>query len=203
MPALKPIMEAIQLLVEGKDAEIFFKALLRNLNLGGIQVQDFGGKDELKGFLKALRNAPDFARQVVSLGIVRDAETDPKAAFQSVCSALRNASLAEPQQPTVRAGENPKVSVLIIPNAMTPGMLETLCLEALNEDPAMACVREYFECIQLKKGLLPNNMFTARLHAYLASCFKPGLRLGEAADAGYWPWDNPIFDSLKQFLYAL
>ncbi|MGH7597070.1 MAG: DUF3226 domain-containing protein [bacterium] len=198
-----PIIEAIQLLVEGKDAEIFFKALLRKINLSGIQVQDFGGKDELKGFLKALRNAPNFARQVVSLGIVRDAETDPKAAFQSVCSALRNADLTEPPRPIAQAGENPKISVLIIPNAMTPGMLETLCLEAVTEDPAMACVREYFECVQLKKGLLPSNMFKARLHVYLASCSKPGLRLGEAADAGYWPWDNPIFDPLKQFLYAL
>ncbi len=46
-------------------------------------------------------------------------------------------------------------------------------------------------------------MAKARVHAWLASQIEPDKRLGEAAKAGYWPWDSPGFDRLKQFLQAL
>jgi hypothetical protein len=96
MPPLRKITESKQLLVEGRDAEVFFQALLRFMSLTGIQVQNFGGIDELRGFLKALRNASGFRQTVTALGIVRDAETAPGAAFQSACSALNGANLPVP-----------------------------------------------------------------------------------------------------------
>ena len=27
--------------------------------------------------------------------------------------------------------------------------------------------------------------------------------VGKAAEGGYWPWESPVFDELKQFLRAL
>jgi hypothetical protein len=36
----------------------------------------------------------------------------------------------------------------------------------------------------------------------LASRPRPGLRLGEAAEASIWPWDHPAFEPLKAFLNA-
>ena len=51
MPEYKEINKAKQLLVEGKDAKIFFEALLSNLDITEIQIQNYGGIDELKGFL--------------------------------------------------------------------------------------------------------------------------------------------------------
>ncbi len=202
MPAPRPIDEAGQLVVEGRDAEVFFRAMLRHLGLARMQVQCCGGVDELPGFLKALRNAPGFTR-VVSLGIVRDAETGPKAAFQSVCSALRNAGLAEPRQPELLHGENPRVTILILPSASTAGMLETICLQAVAHDPAIRCVDAYFDCLAQRLDSLPANMSKARVHAFLASRPKPDLLIGEAASAGYWPWDSPAFDHVKRFLQAL
>ena len=47
MPDPKPITEPRQLAVEGKDAEVFFTALMNEMNLTGVQVQNYGGKDEL------------------------------------------------------------------------------------------------------------------------------------------------------------
>jgi hypothetical protein len=64
------------------------------MGLVGVQLQNFGGIQELKDFLKALRNSPDFATRVGSVGIVRDAETDPHAAFQSVCYSIGQAGLS-------------------------------------------------------------------------------------------------------------
>lgn len=40
-------------------------------------------------------------------------------------------------------------------------------------------------------------------HVWLASEVEPEKRLGEAAEAGYWPWTSPAFDALRQFLLAL
>jgi len=203
MPAPRPIAEPRQIVVEGSDAEAFFKALLRAMGLGGMQVQNFGGKDELRGFLKALSKSSGFRGQVVSLGIIRDAETNPASAFQSVCDALRHVGLTAPHNPESLEGSGPQVAVLILPNATTAGMLETICLQAVADHPAMQCVHDYFDCVNRRLGLLPNNMPKARVQAFLASRPKPGLRLGEAAEAGYWDWDNPVFDHVKRFLRTL
>jgi len=46
-------------------------------------------------------------------------------------------------------------------------------------------------------------MTKAHLHTWLASQREPDKRLGEAAEAGFWPWTNTVFDFLRQFLLAL
>ena len=43
----------------------------------------------------------------------------------------------------------------------------------------------------------------SRLHTFLASRYKPDLDLGRAAEAGYWNFDHPVFDRVKDFLRAL
>ena len=47
------------------------------------------------------------------------------------------------------------------------------------------------------------NSDKARAHAFLASRTRPELRVGEAAEAGHWQLDSPVFDPLKSFLLAL
>ena len=74
MPRAEEIKSAIQLLVEGNDPRNFFEAFVEHLSLANIQIQNFGGIYELRGFLSALVNAPGF-QIVQSIGIVRDAET--------------------------------------------------------------------------------------------------------------------------------
>ncbi len=82
-------------------------------------------------------------------------------------------------------------------------MLEDLCLAAVQADPATPCVDAYFTCLQTQTGKLPNNLAKARAHVWLASRPEPDRRLGEAAQSGYWPWADPAFDPLRQFLLAL
>src|SRR5437867_4426683 len=85
------------LVVEGKEETLFFSALITQLGLHGIQILPVGGKTNLRPNLKALRNAAGFDR-VISLGLVRDADNDPVAAFQSVRSALTAVNLNAPTQ---------------------------------------------------------------------------------------------------------
>ena len=202
MPVPTKITESKQLVVEGRDAEVFFYALLSDMRMTDVQIQNFGGVSELRGFLKALRNMPDFA-QVVSLGIVRDAVTNAAAAFQSVCSALSGANLPIPEQIMMPAGGPLRVSVLILPDGKTPGMLETICLQSVQGDPVMECIELYFECVQQRMSALPGNIPKAKVQAFLASRSTPGLRLGEAAHAKYWPWDSPVFDHVREFVQGL
>jgi hypothetical protein len=203
VPEPRQIDKAKQLLVEGRSAEAFFNALLSNRAISDIQVQNFGGNNELPGFLRALRLGPGFVRQVVSLGIIRDAETNAEAAFQSVCGALQWAHLAVPEQVMSPVGMSPRVSVLILPDATTPGMLETVCLQAVADDPVMECLNQYFSCMEQCLNVMPNNIPKARIQAFLASRHRPGLLPGEAASAGYWPWHSTAFDNIKRFLQLL
>ncbi len=201
-----PITEPKQLAVEGRDAVIFFEALLREMDLAEIQLQNFGGVDELRGFLRGLQRRSGFAQMVVSVGIVRDAERDPTSAFQSVCSALSNADFSNvPDEPGIFVGNTPRIGVLILPDATTAGMLETLCLRSVADKPVMPCIDEYFDCVEqrLSPTELPRVMEKARVQAFLASTPEYVPHLGLAAHRGYWAWDSPAFDHVKQFLREL
>ena len=56
--ATTKIESAFQLLVEGNDPRNFFEKFVEHLDLAGIQVQNFGGVDELKRFLKGFVRTP-------------------------------------------------------------------------------------------------------------------------------------------------
>lgn len=195
----REITEPKVLIVEGKDDKNFFEALINHLGLLKIQVKDIGGKTQLKDRLKALVQTSGFT-QVTSLGVVRDANDDHVAAFQSVCAALQNANLPVPERPWMAVGNEPKIVVLILPKENENGILEDLCLEAANSDPAMPCVNQYFECIKKQSLNPPSNLSKAMVHAFLASRPDPDLRLGEAAQKGYWPFEDDAFKQVKTFL---
>ncbi|HWG47267.1 MAG TPA: DUF3226 domain-containing protein [Gemmataceae bacterium] len=139
----------------------------------------------------------------MSLAITRDADTDPGGAFASVSAALANVGLAVPGSHGLLAGANPRVGVWILPEGRTAGMLEDLCMAAVQTDLAVPCVDEFFQCVFRRAARQPNNMAKARLHVWLASQTEPDKRLGEAAEKGYWPWNATTFQPLISFLQAL
>jgi len=190
------------LIVEGKDEELFFHSLLGFLSVEEVQVMPIGGKTRLTENLRALQNATDFD-QVVSLGIVRDGNSSPASAFQSVCSSLRTLNLPTPSVLGVSHGNNPRVAVLILPDGQTPGMLEDVCLNSISSEPIMECIDGYFGCIESKGLSLPLNNSKAKVHVFLAAQRETGKRLGEAAEAGYWPFTHQSFTITKEFLQIL
>ncbi len=62
MPEPQSISRSIQLLVEGNDQRNFFSALCDHISITDVQIQNFGGVPELRGFLLALSNASAFSR---------------------------------------------------------------------------------------------------------------------------------------------
>ena len=166
----EPITKSRILLVEGKDEVILFSELLVNQNLNSsVQVIEIKGKDQFGGRLRALRAFSGFD-QVISIGVVRDADSNPTSAFQSVCSGLRNAKLPVPTTPMQSIAGPPQVTVMIVPNADTQGMIENVCLNSVSDDPAMACVEQYFHCLEAQlRALAENDIPKARVRAFLAS----------------------------------
>jgi hypothetical protein len=191
------------LIVEGKDDEAFFDALVNRLGLNDIQVAGIGCKTKLRARLKALANDPPF-RNVQSLGVIRDADSDPNSAFESVKDALKAAGLPSPRRTLSVAKGPPKTSVMILPSINRKGALEDLFIEAVACDPAMVCTEDFFNCLREKGGSHPKrDMAKAKVRVFLSAQEDPTLPLGLAARKGYWPLDHAAFERVRRFLESL
>lgn len=198
------IEQAKLLVVEGADDARLFNALLSHIGVSGIQVVDAGGKDKIRQTLKVIPSSPNYSK-VSSIGVVRDADANAGRAFQSVQDALRDANLPSPDAPLSLVGTAIRVAVLIAPYGEPSGTIEDVCLESVAGDAAMRCVRDYLNCIKdsVAEAERPNNLRKAEAQAFLASRERPGLRLGEAASAGYWDFEHAAFEPFKRLLGML
>jgi hypothetical protein len=191
--------------VEGDTPMHFFEALLRHLGLSAvIEIRNFRGVSDFKDYLSALVSTPDFQSLVTSVGVVRDAEDKPAVdARQSVTDAFTAAGLTHARTPPVRT------AAFILPDDANPGMIETLCMEAVRQEATLAdalcCVEDFFLCLDRKKVALPAPPIRAKNHAqaYLGTRPEAQMFPGIAAYRGYWPWDSPAFGPLKLFLTNL
>lgn len=190
------------LLVEGKDEVNFFTAFMEYMELQDIQIINVEGTPQFKPKLKALSFSPLFSK-VTSIGVVRDADTNSNSAFQSVCNALESAELPVPEHPLVPTGNNPQVTVMILPGEDERGMLEDLCLKSVGSDPAIPCMEQYCQCLQQKCPSLPRIKSKAKVQVFLASRKEVGKSLGVAAKAGYWPLHDTVFDNVNNFLQLI
>ena len=196
------IKQAKLLVVEGADDARLFNALLIHIGVSGIQVFNAGGKDNIRQTLKVIKQSRGFSA-VSSIGVVRDADANAGSALQSVRDALRAANLPSPDAPLSLVEDGIKVVVLIAPHGKSSGAIEDVCLESVAGDAAMGCVQDYLNCIKNSVVEQPNNLRKAEAQAFLASRERSGLRLGEAASAGYWDFDHIAFEPFKRLLGML
>ncbi len=197
------------LLVEGNDDVQFFRRLIERRESQGIQIIPFDGKDKLGEFLADVLVPRIRTTDIVQVvGVVRDADDFYNRAFQSVTDSLRRAELPIPSSPMTTAngsldGVEIRVSVYIMPDNASSGDLESLCLRAVQDTTAMACVEGYIECLKAQGQTIQHER-KARLHAFLASnTDDPTLQPGQAIDAGIIPWNSPAFGDVHKFLDML
>lgn len=177
------------LICEGIDDENFLKSLVKFLEIKDVRVKSYGGKGNLKLFLKTLPTVPGFD-QLNSLGVTRDADDSSPSAFQSVENAIKDQEFSI------------KTSIFILPDCTNPGMLEDLCIATLEPEESK-CINQYLECMYSVKGCLPQNRSKALIYTWLAVQSKPEIRLGEAALQKCFNFSHPTFDSLKEFIKTL
>ena len=192
-----------QLLVEGKDGEHWFEALIKHLPLD-IQVHNYGGVNELRSFLKGFAKGPRF-HQVASLGIVQDSERRREEdAFRSVADSLRATGLPVPRATGADgiAGDGPRVGVMILPGSGESGMLESLLKQSLAGDSVRPCIDAFMAC-STQAGMVIRRPEKAFVHAFLATRRDPHVSVGVAAQKGYWDFEHPAFEEIRRFLSAL
>jgi hypothetical protein len=200
-PFVTPAPPAL-LLVEGATLKVLFEAWLPRLGKTAVQVINFGGISELNGTLQRVAD-PVFLSQGRSLAVVRDAEQDMNAAFQSVCHGLQRCKLPVPESAGRWTSSKPMVGVFILPDNRSVGMIESLCLTALEQSEtgraALACTDAFLSCLATA-GKSAGNQTKARLHATLAGWGHHDPRVGAAARAGSFDWNSPAFAPLAEFL---
>ncbi len=196
----QPLSKPVLLVGEGKEEVRFFSALLKHVGQDSVQVEDYGGKPGLGRYLKAQLVRSGFGC-VERILITQDADDNPKGCFDSVCRSITACGLNPPANHAAISDGSSAIGVFIMPNGTGEGMLEDLCLASVDDDDVMKCVDQFIQCAQ-DCGQEPRPQAKARVQAWLATREAPGKRLGEAAEAGYWPWGHDAFGALVQFLTA-
>ena len=202
---MQRIREPRLLLVEGRDEVNLFHALIRDSfeDDPGIQVIDAGGKDKFSRNLKAIQTAATAAPDLRSIGVVRDADDDAGAAFDSVCDGIRSVNYEPPVTHGGFSNGAPAVGVFIVPDGVEPGAIETLCRQSRLGSATAACVDEYLNCLEARPNTSSTSADKSWAHAYLAAAEDPVARVGEGALQGVWDFAAPAFAPLAEFLHQL
>lgn len=201
------------ILCEGRDAEEFLITYLNSKALEEVsafsndfQVMDFGGNEQLADYMLILKNMEGFEK-VKSMIIVRDAETNTESAICQIQAALKKCDLPVPPEPYCLEGENIKIGYLLFPTCaaeVKQGALEDLCLAILAEKNHGAILNEIdglMEKLEDKYSRKFPHEFKSKLHSYFSVTDEfVSLKIGEAARAGAFDWDNEKLLPLKEFL---
>ncbi len=186
---------------EGKSDQSVIQSLAKHIGLN-IQVEWTGGRNNLSNFLESLSKRPEFAQQkATAIGILRDANGDSAAAFTSVRDALQQNNFTAPVLDGTFSDSALRVGIFIV-GVNGRGMIEDVCLKSVSDQPEFSCVDSYFACIA-QKSQRTNFSSKAKVRVWMASQVDHEYYVGKAAEEGYWPWESPAFDSLKNFLKAL
>lgn len=186
-----PIQSPFLLIAEGTTDTKFFALFAKHLELSDLQVEDYGGKGGLQGYLEGLQARTGFAK-LNHLIIVRDADESPTSAFDSVCTALKNVNATKPifpipASPLTTVGDDLKVTISIIPEH-EQGMLESYTYSALTDPVVIPCIENYIECLD-NNGERPPNTVISKLKFRL-------FRLSKAKNNDEFRWaDEKIYES--------
>ena len=203
--AITKLDREIQLLVEGKNDQDIFAALIEHLGLAeNIQIHVLNGKDNLSGSLEILRGTTGYG-DVKDIAIVRDADESAARTFQSVQTSLKHAGLPVPEHPEEHAQGQPSVSVLILPGDGDDGMLETLLCRTFAHSKVNSCIDQFFRCVKESDTTLARHLHKdkARVFAYLATRHNPHGSYRVATQRRDWNLDHAAFDGVRRYLRSL
>lgn len=201
------VVSAHLLLVEGKDEySLVTKLTQRRLaeSAGGVQIVEAGGRTLFEARIRAILQ--DAVRRKVTLravGVIRDADTNARAAWDSVHGALTRAGLQAPRTHGDFSNGRPGVGIFIVPDGRAPGAIETLCRQSVSGMPGVDCVERYLTCLKKARALESGNEDKSFTHAWLASRRDPVARVGEAALQGKWNFEHEAFAPLGRFIERL
>lgn len=173
------------LLVEGNDDEHVIRRLCEQRQAAKNFRTD--RKDNVERLLDSIEGhlrEPELR----ALGIVADANTDPRRRWQSISDRIARVGIAAPGAPdpngTVIDGEV-RVGVWLMPDNHSPGELEDFIRTMIRpEDPIWPRAEQYIDAIPSEHRRFRNPKTTrAKVHAWLAAQERP-RPMGLAIHAG-------------------
>lgn len=203
------------IIVEGNDEVNFFDYLLKNrselqaLDLRNkVQIIPIQGVNNMKKELSVLKNRSGFDI-VKSIAVIRDADSNEAAAFESVKNFLQANNLPAPTTVGNFTDENSdgiKGGIFVIPGNDIPGtMLEDLCLASVHENPIINLVDSYISELQKLQEIqeieISTNLSKTKILVYLASQKKIFSSLGTGV--ANFDITNICYNSLVTFLTAM
>lgn len=141
-------------LCEGKEDLLAIQALAVHAGLAGKLVfEQYGGKDNLRNYLKLLKARPEYVRGEYSrILVTRDADTEFSHAWDALKGAVQDVfsvSVASPGD-WCPLEDEPAIAAWIIPGPDQAGMMiETLCVESsrLRIPEVCSCLDSFIGCL--------------------------------------------------------
>ncbi len=140
----------------------------------------------------------------IALGIVVDANDDPKKRWQSICKHLRREGIRAPRTPrkggAVLHGA-PRIGIWLMPDNQKEGELEDFVKELIPaNDPVWKMACQFIDNIpESERKFSAHKTTKASVRAWLATRKKP-RHLGEAIGAGDLPVGVPVAISFADWL---
>ena len=200
------------LLVEGKGDKDFFDNLLSFVNIDNIQVESIGGKDSLNNdFVDKLSVALlSSSIEIKVVGIVLDADLaqinsriDKVNTFIAKINNtdLKNLSFDKIKKCGEFTKSKTKIGTFIMPDCKNQGMLETLCIKSLDNEPISNCIDNYIYCVESVLGKL-EKIDKRKVQIYIAAKTKDceEKNIGHAINSGMFDLSHNVFDEIKEFL---
>ena len=191
-------------LVEGSDDISFFIELGKYLGINSCSAEPVDSVNNFKHEIPAQISRPGFEK-VTHLAIIRDKDSGSiEDAFKSIRNIFtEKTNITElPKQHGQWSDGGLKIGIFIMPGKLNGTMLEDLCLSTMADNPIMKCVEEFADCIKEKPETSTKIAKTKAL-AYLAAQKEPVNTIGLGAQKGYWNFEAPELDELKEFLLEL
>jgi hypothetical protein len=173
------LREEFVLLCEGSADQEFFRKLIEKRP--GLPKFDLPfptaklhGNRAFEGMLDAVRGDLIGFPRIKGVLITADSADNPAALFNSVCDQIRAAGgYGVPSKPreVATAANYPSVAVMLLPDEDTPGALETLLAQHLEDkEPWItACVEKFLRCDKVEAHAWPaEKRDKARFHSMVA-----------------------------------
>ena len=203
------------IIVEGKDEQTCLEHWLKRWSFSAIQVLAVGGKDQIPQTVDLLRQLPNFSA-LSHLLILRDADANPRAAFDAVCSALNQANFVAPPdawswQPA--HNQDPALCIAILPSISQVGALEELLLRTVAGDEVLKLTEKYIaDAYNFRQTNFnsndPNSIVPpSEVHrgkatalAYMVTRIADMREVGRAAQKDVWDWRHPALEPLRNII---
>lgn len=183
------------LLVEGPDDFLFFRFLRPR---DDVQIHAYEGKDQLQLEIQTI-HAVEGYDQIKRIAIVRDADSDPSAALQSVLTQWANA--LQETVPDVASDQwfgdsrGKQWCVWIMPDPDRVGDLEELLWQAVGDSDHHTCIDDLINCLDACEPVPFGSKTKARLYSWLSTQREPLKELHAAFKSGRGLFDpsHPAF----------